>query len=89
MLTMTEVTARAEVATADLHLFIQQSWILPIEEEGRYFFDDADLERVKASFVLTMPYVGATLLDEFLSEHYEKTREMGAYEVWQIKEPGD
>lgn len=47
MLTMKEVTAKAEIATADLHLYIQQSWILPIEEEGQYFFDDADLARIQ------------------------------------------
>ncbi len=55
----------------------------------KYIFDDVALDRMKTSFLLNMPHVGATLLDEFLSERYERVREIGPYEVWQLKEPGE
>ncbi|MGO1118529.1 chaperone modulator CbpM [Rhodovibrionaceae bacterium A322] len=36
-----------EVRESDVTHFVQQSWILPLEEEGTYFFDDVDSARIK------------------------------------------
>lgn len=47
LLTLEEVEVRTELDRTQIHHFIQQSWILPVEEEGAYFFDEADVARVR------------------------------------------
>lgn len=52
MLSIDDVAKRTEIKTAELHFYIQQSWIIPMEEDGRFFFDDADVARVQLIFDL-------------------------------------
>ena len=52
MLSIDDVCERTQIQAAELHLYIQQSWILPMEEEGRFFFDDADVARVQLIYDL-------------------------------------
>lgn len=47
LLTVKEVEVRTEIERAEIYHFIQQSWILPVQEEGAYFFDEADVARVR------------------------------------------
>ena len=47
LLTFEEVVAKARIGEAELTTWIQQSWVLPSEENGRYLFDPADLARVQ------------------------------------------
>ena len=47
LLTLEEVEVRTEIERTEIYHFIQQSWILPVEEEGAYFFDEADVARVR------------------------------------------
>ena len=42
-----EVVAEIEVDGKDLSVWIERHWVLPVEEDGRYFFDPADLARVR------------------------------------------
>lgn len=52
MLSIEDVAKRTSIRAAELHLYIQQSWVLPMEEEGRYFFDDADVARIQLIYDL-------------------------------------
>lgn len=70
-----EVIAEFEVSRTELTLWIEQRWILPVEDEGSYFFDEADRARVKLIAELrrdldvpddTMPVV-LKLLDQVYS----------------------
>lgn len=45
--TFEQVIAEVEIAESELTAWIEQRWILPLEEEGRYFFDEADVARVR------------------------------------------
>lgn len=47
LLTLEEVEVRTELDRSEIHHFIQQTWILPVEEDGRYFFDEADVARLR------------------------------------------
>jgi|TARA_R110002072_G_scaffold122455_15_gene257055 chaperone modulatory protein CbpM len=52
MLTLSELVLRIrddglEVTAEDIAHFVQQTWILPLEEEGNYFFDELDSARIK------------------------------------------
>lgn len=47
LLTLEEVEVRTELDRTQIQHFIQQSWVLPVEEEGAYFFDEADVARVR------------------------------------------
>lgn len=42
-----EVIAEIEVGPGELTAWIERSWILPLEREGVYFFDEADLARAR------------------------------------------
>ncbi len=45
--TIEQVVAEIEVSQGELTAWIEQRWVLPIEEEGRYLFDEADRARIK------------------------------------------
>lgn len=47
LLTLEEVEVRTELNRTEIYHFIQQSWILPVQEDGLYFFDEADVARVR------------------------------------------
>lgn len=42
-----EVLVTLEIGASELHTWIEQHWVLPIEEEGDYLFDETDVARVK------------------------------------------
>ena len=42
-----EVVAEIQVSQGELTAWIKRSWVLPVEQGGRYFFDDADLARAR------------------------------------------
>lgn len=42
-----DVVAEVEVSGGELRAWIARNWILPVEQEGRYFFDEADLARAR------------------------------------------
>ena len=42
-----EVVAEIEVGPHELTAWIERRWILPLEREGAYVFDDADLARAR------------------------------------------
>lgn len=44
--TLAEVVATTELREADIVAWVEQQWVLPVEEEGRWIFDDADVARV-------------------------------------------
>ncbi len=46
LLTLEEVEVRTELQRTEIFHFIQQTWILPVQEDGLYFFDEADVARV-------------------------------------------
>ncbi len=41
------VAAEIKVDKAELTVWIEQSWVLPVEEKGRFLFDEADVARVR------------------------------------------
>lgn len=45
--TFEQVIAEIEIAETALTAWIEQRWVLPVEEDGRYFFDEADVARVR------------------------------------------
>ncbi|MFQ6016920.1 MAG: chaperone modulator CbpM [Kiloniellaceae bacterium] len=45
--TFEEVVAEVEVKGAELSAWIEQHWVLPVEKDGRYFFDEVDVARVR------------------------------------------
>ena len=45
--TFEEILGEIDVESADLTVWIEQNWILPVVENGRYLFDAADVERVR------------------------------------------
>ena len=47
LLTFEEVTSEIEISGAELSIWIEQHWVLPVEEEGRFFFDSTDVARVR------------------------------------------
>ncbi len=47
LLSFEEVVAQVQVEEAELTVWVQQSWVRPSEENGRYLFDPADLARVQ------------------------------------------
>jgi chaperone modulatory protein CbpM len=42
-----EVISEIEVSGDELNIWIEQNWVLPVEEEGRYLFDSTDVARVR------------------------------------------
>jgi chaperone modulatory protein CbpM len=52
LLSLVEVVTaiRAEgmdIQQVEIESFVQQSWVLPLQEEGSYFFDEADKARIE------------------------------------------
>lgn len=42
-----EVLVTVDIGASELHAWIEQHWVLPVEEGGDFFFDDTDVARVK------------------------------------------
>lgn len=42
-----EVLVTLEIGASELHAWIEQNWVLPVEEDGDYLFDETDVARVK------------------------------------------
>lgn len=47
LVTFEDVVSEVEVGGAELTVWIEQNWVLPVEKEGRYFFDTTDVARVR------------------------------------------
>ena len=45
--TFEQVLVEIEVEDADLTTWVEQNWVLPVVEDGRYLFDSADVARVR------------------------------------------
>lgn len=45
--TLDQVLADVEVTKAEMNAWIEQSWVLPIEQEGQLLFDEVDRARIK------------------------------------------
>jgi chaperone modulatory protein CbpM len=45
--TIQQVVAEMEVSEGEVTRWIEQSWILPVEEDGEVLFDDVDRARIK------------------------------------------
>ncbi len=75
--TFEEITVELEVDGVALTAWIEQNWVLPVEQDGRYLFDDSDVARVRLIAELhrdlgvneeAMPVV-LRLLDQVYSLH--------------------
>ncbi len=42
-----EVLAELDIGASELHSWIEQNWVLPVREQDSFFFDDADVARVR------------------------------------------
>lgn len=42
-----EILTEVRVSDGELTAWIEQRWVLPIEDGGRYFFDEADVARAR------------------------------------------
>lgn len=42
-----EILVTLEIGASELSAWIDQHWVLPVEEDGDFFFDDADVARVR------------------------------------------
>lgn len=47
LVTIDAVLAEGDVSRGELITWIEQRWVLPVEEEGSYLFNEADRARVK------------------------------------------
>jgi len=45
--TIQKVIAEMEVSEGEVTYWIEQSWVLPVEEEGELLFDDVDRARIQ------------------------------------------
>ncbi len=45
--TIEQVAAEIKVSQGELTAWIERRWVLPVEEDGRYLFDEADRARIK------------------------------------------
>lgn len=45
--TLEQVIAEAEITKAEIKVWIDQSWVLPVEEEGQVLFDEVDRARIR------------------------------------------
>lgn len=45
--TVEQVVADMEVSEREVNLWIEQHWVLPVEEEGRLLFDEVDRARIQ------------------------------------------
>ena len=46
LVTFEEVVSEVDIGGAELTIWIEQNWVLPVEEDGRYLFDSTDVARV-------------------------------------------
>lgn len=46
-ITFERVTAEIQVSGTELSAWIERNWVLPVVEEGRYLFDEADVARAR------------------------------------------
>lgn len=44
--TLAEVVEVTEIREADIVSWVEQRWVLPVEEDGQWVFDEADVARV-------------------------------------------
>ncbi|WP_340118434.1 chaperone modulator CbpM [Pelagibius sp. 7325] len=42
-----DVLVSLDIGASELHAWIEQHWVLPVEESGDFYFDEADVARVK------------------------------------------
>lgn len=42
-----DVLVTLDIGASELHAWIEQHWVLPVEESGDFYFDEADVARVK------------------------------------------
>ncbi|MEQ9608327.1 MAG: chaperone modulator CbpM [Kiloniellaceae bacterium] len=42
-----DVLVALDIGASELHAWIEQHWVLPVEESGDFYFDEADVARVK------------------------------------------
>ncbi len=42
-----EVLVTVDIGASELHAWIEQNWVLPVEEDGHFFFDETDVARVR------------------------------------------
>ncbi|MGF1630722.1 MAG: chaperone modulator CbpM [Kiloniellaceae bacterium] len=42
-----EVLVHLDIGASELSAWIEQHWVLPVEADGDFFFDDTDVARVK------------------------------------------
>jgi chaperone modulatory protein CbpM len=42
-----DVVKEVEISGAELTVWIEQNWVLPVEKDGRYLFDSTDVARVR------------------------------------------
>ena len=45
--TLEQVMAEAEITKTEIRAWIDQSWVLPVEEEGQVLFDEVDRARIR------------------------------------------
>jgi chaperone modulatory protein CbpM len=45
-MTLQEVVTRTEIAEGDIVAWVEQEWVLPDRETGRWLFEEADVARV-------------------------------------------
>lgn len=45
--TFQQVVAQMEVSEGEVTRWIEQSWVLPVEEDGKLLFDDVDRARIQ------------------------------------------
>ncbi|SDF90609.1 chaperone modulatory protein CbpM [Limimonas halophila] len=44
--TLAEVVAATSVSEAEITAWVEEAWVLPVAESGRWFFDEADEARI-------------------------------------------
>lgn len=42
-----EVLVTLEIGASELHAWIEQNWVLPVEQDGDYLFDETDVARAR------------------------------------------
>lgn len=47
LVTFEQVVTEIEVTSGELSAWIERKWILPVEDAGRFFFDEADVARAR------------------------------------------
>lgn len=42
-----DVLAELDIGASELNFWIEQHWVLPVQNQGSFFFDEADVARVR------------------------------------------